>query len=157
MTDKLELYHDLTSIEKIQVIQRDFSLPIDEKTSRVKKTPIYFEVSISTNCEIMDATNNSFSVVKNIGINVLSEFNSVIAKIAVAFSFLITDKPAIDNNEPLISLTDNKYMPNIDINEWLDHVVIATTRGILVSEFRGTFIENTVLPLLKPSFIRRAQ
>lgn len=59
--------------------------------------------------------------------------------------------------EKVFQLVDEKrYDVPIDIEILLKSVAISTTRGIIFSEVRGTYLHNVVLPLIDiPGIVRR--
>jgi hypothetical protein len=41
-----------------------------------------------------------------------------------------------------------------DFNGWLSNIVLATTRGIMYADLRGTFLDQALLPLINPAILK---
>jgi hypothetical protein len=151
--ESLELkYHELTKIVDIRIIKRNFVLPINDLADF---NLIKFNSSIADHIEKTSIT-NTYLVSKNISVVLLSQTDIELANVSVVYTFEFTDV-----NQEFISLSESAdtppksiYTPSQHLNNWFNNVVIATTRGILVSELRGAFpFDPVILPLLRPDSI----
>lgn len=81
-------------------------------------------------------------IVTNVVIR-LNEDTNPIAKIISATAFEIRDFDAV-----VKSVEGNKHTMPIELENLLKSIAISTMRGIMFSEFRGTHLNNAVLPII---------
>lgn len=57
----------------------------------------------------------------------------------------------IKNFDEIVTLDNNKKvdMPSI-VGEVLNSISLSTTRGVMLSQFRGTYLHNAILPVVNP-------
>ena len=103
----------------------------------------HFETKIKTT---MQAEQRRFTLIPSVDV-IYDEDESIHATIKVSFAF------EIDNFEDF--KTDAGYnFPDQFITTMIS-ISISTLRGIMYSQFRGTFLNNTLLPVIDPkSFIK---
>jgi hypothetical protein len=142
-TDEERIFHAQTSFEDIQIVKKNFDLPLD----RAKKvTNIHSSIKIAERLIHIGGSTDSFYVIKDVSIAILGNVDDFEIKVA-DISFVFTLK---FNNEKLKFIDANSKRVESSLSEWLDNVVLATARGIMYSEFRGTYVGNIILPIIKP-------
>ncbi len=144
--DNYDHFHDLTTIGEIVIVKKNFNFPLNNPLDFTKET--YFDIEIRDTIEEDVENQNVYSVIKNISVIVKDSQDLDLANIGILYSFNLS------NEEKFISKTETGFEMNSDFSEWLDHIIIATTRGIMYSEFRGTFVVDTLLPLIRPRTLK---
>src|SRR5688572_23439090 len=142
MTDKaLSELHKTTVLTNISINKRNMNVPLDI-TAQVN------ELSYNVNIEDHIILNEN-KVVKDIFIKLVDNFENTLAELDVIFTFkVVALKTKIKQD------TKRKYLIPDLLDEWLNNIVIATSRGILYSEFRGTFVDNAILPFIDPDDLK---
>lgn len=57
----------------------------------------------------------------------------------------------IDNFEEVVTMRDDKNFTLTDeLRDVLNSIAISTTRGVMFSTFKGTYLHNAVLPIVDP-------
>jgi hypothetical protein len=151
MPDHTNIFHDYTILEDIRLIKKSFTLPLD-KVQEV--TQYHFEINIADSLDRdEEQTGKIFFINKSIDIKVLGEKEGEEGVEFGSFGLEYTFK--VNNEKEFITFPNDSYKMKEDFDEWLDNVILATTRGYMYSEFRGTYIDNVVFPLMKPSELRQ--
>lgn len=139
-------FHTSTVLEEINIVAKNFTLPLNESNKiAVKDFSILVEDTI--NAEVDEA---HYLLIKSISVTVLSTADKKLADLKVLYTF------SVQRTYEYITQTQNdiSFTVNIDFNDWLNDVVLATTRGIMYSEYRGTFMDKTLLPLVRHDYLR---
>jgi len=143
MEQFLKELHDVTDLTEIRVFKRNFIAP------ELSASPSLFDryrYNINITHELDLQAN---MIIKDILIHLVTvkEPPATLAEVKVQFHFHIRDL------QGKMKAWDNDR--NQLLNEWLDNVILATTRGIMYAEFRGTFLDKAILPITNPSNIRK--
>lgn len=142
MDSQLIKFHNITSLADVLILQKSFAFDLDEIQSIDNPR---FEVVIDEGILLMEET-----VMKTIEVHVVADTDTVFAVIKVAYRFEIKGLKGYLLNE-------DEKATNTDLGEWLDNIVIATTRGIMYSELRGTFVDRAFLPLISPAVLKESK
>ena len=95
----------------------------------------------------IDKESRKITIILSVRMNLINN-DSIVANISVGCTFKI-----INFQEIIIEKEGTLTIPDA-ILETLNILTIGTTRGIMFSEFRGTWLHNTILPVIDPkSFI----
>ena len=95
----------------------------------------------------IDKESRKITIILSVRMNLINN-DSIVANISVGCTFEI-----INFEEIIIQKEGTLTIPDA-ILETLNILTIGTTRGIMFSEFRGTWLHNTILPVIDPkSFI----
>jgi len=143
MSDPSLEFHEGTTLHDIKLVSRRFSLPrLDQPVSN---TDHYrFKVTIGI---IIHKPDNE--VIKEIHVKIVSQENEkeTFAEYQVLFYF------HINQLEKFLSDKDQSGLQS-DFDGWLSNVVLATTRGIMYTDLRGTFLDRALLPLISPDMLK---
>lgn len=144
MTENVIRFHSITYLEDINIFKKNFNFPLD-KIKNIKEYS--FQISIRNGVTAQADNNTIFYINKNIDIKVIGESNSKqdeFAEFSIAYIFKFI------NEKDFVSSTKTSIKINEELSEWLDNVVLSTTRGIMYSEFRGTYFNEIIFPIILP-------
>lgn len=114
---------------------------LSERPKELTRNPIFtFEIKVENRVRAQD--NLVFAIV-DIKITEADKPDVILAKITTNCVF------AIENFKDVIQLQNNGLYhipPNLDAI--LRPVAISTTRGILYSEYRGTYLDSAIMPII---------
>ena len=131
-------------IHSIELIEKSF------QTANMlgdKLPDTQFELPISLS---IDELNRRIINLLNVKVKSTAD-NSIVATITVVCSFDITNF-----QEVVIISGDSVTLPDPIINT-LNIITIGTTRGIMFSEFKGTWLHNNLLPVIDPKSFKQAK
>lgn len=129
------------ALKKIQLLEKSLGII----TKRESEDKYDFDVSLKINLnDENQICINMFSV----KVKLKTEKN-VLASISILCVFDIFNYDQI-----VLKTSPTPELPNALLN-LLNTVVIGTMRGVMFSEFRGTALDNVVLPVLDPSKFER--
>lgn len=129
------------ALKKIQLLEKSLGV-IAKKESEDK-----YDFDISLKVNLNDENQiciNMFSV----KVKLKTEKN-ILASISILCVFEI-----FNYDQVVLKASPTPELPNALLN-LLNTVVIGTMRGVMFSEFRGTALDNVVLPVLDPSKFER--
>ena len=132
--------HRITSLTRIVRFQRNFHF-----TGAIILSPreTRFNISIDT---LIDRSVES--LIKSADIQLLSGEVHKLAEFGYEFNF------TIDGLDNYISYkSHNSFEIEKELDLWLNNIVIATSRGIIYTEFQGTPLDDLILPLTNPDLI----
>ena len=112
-----------------------------------EKTKFEFAISLEL---VVDFENQILIVLVNVAIKP-RDTETIVASVKTAFSFHVLELAEIvkiENDQPIIPY---------DLELRLRAIGISSSRGIVYSEFRGTFLQNAMLPILSHSAFHDAQ
>jgi len=130
--------HQITSLQEINILAKNFNLELHEAESL---TVAEFDINVVDS--IVPATKYD-SIIKVIEVVILGNNGKNFANVKIMYTF------EVKKENSYLTLKEGEYRIDPRLNHWLDNIVIATTRGIMFSEFRGTFLDKILLPLIKP-------
>lgn len=99
------------------------------------------------NCQFgMDISITTADDIANsrIKVNVMQDDQTVIATLTVICTFAIPNLSQYKNNEGVVVIPSDFIL-------LLNTVTIGTARGMMFSEFRGTFLHEAIVPVIVPS------
>lgn len=83
-------------------------------------------------------------VIAHVDIDSLEDKKNV-GSIAVSLIF------NIDNFEEVVTMRDDQnFTLTVELKDVLNSIAISTTRGVMFSTFKGTYLHNAVLPIVDP-------
>lgn len=135
-----EINFQLAGIEILEVNLKhpEAALPVPRKYN--------FETKINT---AFNLAQNQFHVIPDVTV-IYDEDKSIHASIKVNFIF------GIDNFADFMSGDDVDFPDQFLVS--MVSISISTLRGIMYSQFRGTFLNNTILPIIDPkSFVKATE
>lgn len=127
-------------LKKIEIIETGLTLP---ETDEQKITTYNFNINIEH--RIIKDSQLLHNIV-SVGIYGLNS-EHLLGHLKVAYSF------EIDNFKDFVS-KNNVKLPE-QILTMFNSVAISTTRGIMFSQFRGTFLHNAFLPVVDPNRFKK--
>ncbi len=136
----LEIEKVSFQIQGVELIESSFKVPVNKPIS--EKEVFKFNLNLE---HLLDP-GNEILIVKT-QVNILVENpEEIVGVIKSQVIFKVLD---------LINyLQEGKLnLPDIFIST-LNSISISTTRGMMFSAFRGTFLHNAILPLIDPSFTK---
>jgi len=134
-TAEYDMLHSVTVIKEINILKKNFSFSLDEMHTS-KDLSFEFNIEDGINIE-----NNLLS--KIIDVHVLgNRKKEPLADLRILYSF------SVKNVSDFVIKKDENMIVDPSLNDWLDNIVLATTRGIMYSEFRGTYVDNVILPII---------
>jgi hypothetical protein len=133
-------------IRAIELLKESFNVPA---VSNIAITTFNFNIRIESKA---DAANKLVFVIVHVEIG-NEDHSIVLGEISVSCIFEII------NFDEVIRIEENgKYDIPPRLIETLNVVSISTTRGVMFSTFKGTFLHGAVLPILDPKqFITNIQ
>jgi hypothetical protein len=128
-------------LKSIELLQSSLSTP---RNTNINISSYTFNISIESRG---DATNKLIFVIVSVEIKD-AEQTLLLGSLAVSCIFEIANfKEVIQlNSEGLVIIPES-------LRNTLNSIAISTTRGVLFSEFRGTFLHGAVLPIIDPTQI----
>jgi hypothetical protein len=131
------------NIKGIDIIDFNITLPADPLQQEIKS----FNFNITSEQKISIEQKLVYTV---ISIEIFNDnFETKLGSFRSAIIFEITNfDDFIDKN------TQNFKLPD-DITMVLNSVSISTTRGLMFSQFKGTFLNNAFLPIVDPQLLRK--
>jgi len=128
-------------LKSIELLQSSLSTP---RNTNINMSSYTFNISIESRG---DATNKLIFVIVSVEIKD-AEQTLLLGSLAVSCIFEIANfKEVIQlNSEGLVIIPES-------LRNTLNSIAISTTRGVLFSEFRGTFLHGAVLPIIDPTQI----
>lgn len=148
MTKEEIEFHESTIFEEIKIVKKNFFQPLHEVNSVPE---IHCDIGILEKVTKIPDGINAYYVTKEVEVNILGSVDgkeSLIAETLIIFTFRFANT---GNFIEILSAESVKIKPTL--SEWLDNIVLATTRGVMFSEFRGTYVGKIILPLITPSQI----
>lgn len=130
-------------ITKIELLEKTFSVPVLDKDNL---PDVQFDLAINLN---IDKENKKISNILHVTIR-LDNNTEALAGITVACIFDI-----INFEDIIISSGDSVTIPD-SIIDTLNIISIGTTRGIMFNEFKGTWLHNSILPVIDPQSFKIA-
>ena len=138
--------HDTFKIKEIIIERRNFNLPLNESKS-LNEGKIKYKLYITASVlETPDLT----AIFKAVKVMIVGEKDNLLADFKITYSF------EIEKNNKYLIRNDDKYTIDTIANDFLNNIVIATTRGVLFSELRGTFLDKSILPITKPEKVEES-
>jgi hypothetical protein len=141
--DSLEEYS--FSLKEIQIIAKTLTFINIQKKDKKIEFDFDISLSITTNTErrqsihFMNVSITSKDDKKNVGtLSIVCIFE-------------------IDNFESLVTSKNNEISLPQKLVYLLNTVVIGTIRGIMYSEFRGTILDEAILPVLDPRLFQKQE
>lgn len=146
VSENYDHFHEITILNEVTIISKNFNYPLNtDKTINATN----FDLSIT---DFIYTEGKKNFINKTIDVVILgNEIKNILANISVLFSF------DIKSSSKYIHKHLNTFTIDAEINSWLDDIVLATTRGIMYSEFRGTFLTNAILPIIKSSILKHKE
>lgn len=137
--------HDEFHIRDIVIQRKNFNLPV-QALEFISKGETECNLSIRTSGI---ESGENYVIFKTVIVIFHNERVPNLAEFKIVYTFETSkdSKHLVENG--------NSYTILPFANEFLDHIIIATTRGIMYSELRGTYLDKTILPLTKPNKIMR--
>ncbi len=133
--------HDTFKIQEIDIEKKNFNIPLNVSISKSSISDLEVIFKIDTKVLLGNPINSIYKIIQVV---------LKAKKIGYLADFRITYSFEIVKNLDFVSENNDDYLILPIANEFLDNIVIATTRGIMSSELRGTFLGNYILPITKP-------
>jgi len=124
------------SLKKIQLVEKTLSL-VPKKENQ---DDYDFDISLKITLDPIKKCSIHFM---NVGVRIKSD-NRKVASVSIVCFF------EINNFDQLVTNDQNELTLPQSLLNLLNTVVIGTVRGITYSEFRGTALDNAILPVLDP-------
>jgi hypothetical protein len=135
-TRTFEKFHNHTELVNLIVYKKSFKVPLTYKNETF---PIKY------NIEILDEIKEPESVIFiNISFDIMDGSDLVLFEAGYVYEFKVKE---IDDFLETIE-TGRKIKK--EYAEWLDNIAIATSRGAIYEDLRGTFLDSSLLPLIDP-------
>lgn len=131
--------HECFKIQEILIEKLAYHFPVYEAQHYMQG-----ETSFSVGIETKVLKSNTCLIIKTITILLKSKTNNNLADVKFIFSF--EHKDGCNYVEP----DKNGYTIQPIANDFLDNIVIATSRGIVFSGCQGTLLNKALLPLWRP-------
>lgn len=129
-------------ISSIELVEKSFHTP-EFKNNKLPETQ--FDLSINFN---IDKSNKRVISVLEVKIKTVPEA-IVVAGATIACSFDI-----LNFDDVVVSTGETMGIPD-PIVETLNIITIGTARGIMFNEFKGTWLHNTILPVIDPKSFKQ--
>lgn len=136
-----DILHDTIKLQDIIIQNKSLNSPDNDHKSIDKP---FFRLRIA---DFVLRKDTIIEVSKTIEV-IIANSSSTLANFKILYRF--------EFNKNLEYVKEYSDIFDIDpfVNEFLEHIIIATTRGILYSELKGTNLDsNKILPLTKPSIV----
>jgi hypothetical protein len=143
ISSETEILHDIAKLLEINIVNKSFFVPLNQIQSITK---FHFDISINDSIFLED--DGHYMTLKTIQILVLGDSDAKLANFNIIYSF------QIESDSGFIIEHRETYEIKESLNEWLENIVLATTRGIMFSELKGTFLQSAILPLIRPSDLK---
>lgn len=140
ITDKVDIQFQL---KRIELVETRITAPVPEK-QKVKT----FQYNLNVEHRIIPEQKLFLNMVS---VDVLGDDQeTLLGRVKVAYSF------EINNFDDFV--TKEKDRANIpeDILSLFNSLSISTTRGIMFSQFRGTYLHNATLPVIDPKKLNKS-
>jgi len=128
-------------IKSIKIIEERISCPANQ-VSQIKS--INFNIKVDHQIEEKD---RSIAVIVEIIVK-SNELNTIIASLTVACIY------KIENFKSLIDKNTGKPIFPSEFKTVLNSISISTARGVMYSQFRGTFMNFNILPVIDPKNVK---
>lgn len=118
-----------------------FSKQLTEKPSSLSRTPVFhFEIQVKSKVQAEKKL-----IISMVDINISEKDKSLIlGKASTGCIFKIEDfQNVIKKNDE-----DDLYFIPEELQNLIRPVAISTARGIIYSEFKGTYLNNAILPII---------
>jgi hypothetical protein len=131
-----------------EFISKNLSQPPDEILKDQKPQDFNFDFLVDVK---VDAPRNSALALTDLSIsdkgkkNILSSYKTI-----CVFELQDFDKL-------FIKVADNQYDMDVDLEIILKSTAISTTRGMIISELKGTYLHGAILPLVDMASLIKAQ
>lgn len=150
MHKNINLFHDTTYIKYIKVVKVKFNLPLD-KVQKIKD--FHFDINIAQSVKPITDIQDQFYILKSIDIKIIgklgeNESEHELAEFGMEYAF------TYNNVNNFISFSGGSIIVDEELTEWLDNIVLSTTRGTMYSELRGSYIDDIYFPLIKPADLK---
>jgi hypothetical protein len=129
-------------IHSIELAEKTFHIP-EFKNNKIPDTQ--FDVSLSIN---IDRANKRIINAVQVKVSTIPDAVTV-ASVTVVCSF------DVSNFEEVIIENNNQFSIPDPVAETLNILAIGTTRGVMFSEFKGTWLHNSLLPVIDPKSFRQ--
>lgn len=129
-------------ISNIELVEKSFLIP-EIKEGKFPDTQ--FDLSINFS---IDKPNKKLISVLGVKLKTVPE-SRMVAGITVACSFDV-----LNFDEVIISAGETMGIPD-PVFETLNIITIGTVRGIMFNEFKGTWLHNTILPVIDPKSFKQ--
>ncbi|HTH31873.1 MAG TPA: hypothetical protein VL946_11055 [Lacibacter sp.] len=129
-------------ISSIELIEKSFQIP-EFKDGKLPETQFDLMINFSIN-----KPNKRFVSMLQVKVRTTLD-ELILANITVACSFDI-----LNFEEVVVSTGETMGVPD-PIVETLNIITIGTVRGIMFSEFKGTWLHNTILPVIDPKSFKQ--
>jgi hypothetical protein len=136
--ESLDALHDLLKIQNINILNKNFNFNL-ENPPTIGNPKFHIKIE-----DLVLPDEKTNTIVKTVLVSIIGN-REPLFNLRVVYSFEIQK-----NSEYLFENSDHFEIQS-SINKLLDHIIIATTRGIMYTELQGTFLANAILPLTKPS------
>jgi hypothetical protein len=140
-----------------EVLQKDYSFALKRIQLLEKSLGIVAKRESDSNYDFDISSSISIDVEKHLSMHVFAvkvKFkpdNRELASVSIVCVFDI-----FNFNEVISTDSTNPSLPP-DLLNLLNTVVIGTMRGVMFSEFRGTALDNLILPVLDPTKFKRTE
>lgn len=125
-------------IKAIELINSSLQLPVGQN---VAITSFNYNINIESRA---DAPNKLVFVIVHVEIK-NNEQSYVLGALSVSCIFEIVNFEEVIKTEP-----DGKLIIPQPLIDTLNSVSISTTRGVMFSTFKGTYLHNAILPVIEP-------
>ena len=132
-------------LKSIELLKGSISLP---SVPEVSLTNFNFNISLESKA---DATNKFLFVIVSVEIR-SEDQNHILGSLAVSCIYSIVNFDDVVKIE-----VDGKLDIPQPLVEILNSISISTTRGVMFSTFKGTFLHNAFLPIIDPRSFQQAE
>lgn len=142
MTSTELSFHRTTVFEDAKIVKKNFLQPLN-MVNRISE--VHCNIRIRERVTPMPKEQDAFYISKEVEVDIVDNEDLKIAEIEIIFTFRFSN---VENYIEMLSPSSVRLDPLL--SEWLDNIVLATTRGVMISEFRGTYVGEIILPLVTP-------
>lgn len=125
----------------IELLNSAINIP----TAETDLSNFTFNVNIHTN---VDAVQKLVFVIVSVQIQTTDQLQNLASLDASCIYTII-------NFEEVVSEKDGKHVLPVAVSDMFNSISISTTRGLMFSTFKGTFLHNAILPIIVPASFRQ--
>ena len=125
-------------LKAIELLNSSLQMPVGQSEAI---TNFNFNINIESRA---DATDKLIFVIVHVGIKTDDQSN-ILGALSVSCIFEIVNFKEVIKTEP-----DGKLNIPQTLIDRLNNISISTTRGVMFSTFKGTFLHNAILPVIEP-------
>lgn len=124
------------------------SFTVNEKPDDFDRSEVNFDINSENS---LDITTNVITIIVNVSTYLITRPKSELAKIRIVYKFDIHDL------QNIVTIEDDKIGLPTSVIDILHSIAVSTTRGAMLVELKGTYLEKLYLPVIDPTLLRQAE